>query len=136
MRGVYWDSCIFIYRVQAVEPWAALIGQRLDALTDVRLFFTELTRLECRVLPIRTADIDLLALYERCFTSAEAEEIPITRPVFDLAAELRAMHRLRTPDALHAAAAIVSGCDEFWTNDGRLAQAVGERIRIVTVDTP
>jgi hypothetical protein len=30
--------------------------------------------------------------------------------------------------ALHLAAAILDGCDEFWTNDPRLAAAAGERI--------
>ncbi|MBK8598626.1 MAG: PIN domain-containing protein [Holophagales bacterium] len=39
---------------------------------------------------------------------------------FDLAADLRVQHGLKTPDAIHAAAAIRHGCSEFWTNDQRL----------------
>lgn len=132
MPRIYWDSCVFIYRVQAVDPWVERIRKQLDALAEYRLCFTGLTRLECRVLPLRSGDAGLLALYERVFASTEAEEISFSRPLFDLAAELRASHQLKTPDALHVAAAIVSGCDEFWTNDGRIAQAVGGRIRIVT----
>lgn len=133
MPRIYWDSCVFIYRVQAVDPWVERIRTRLDALAEYRLCFTGLTRLECRVLPLRAGDAVLLALYERVFASTQTEEISFSRPLFDLAAELRASYRLKTPDALHMAAAIVSGCDEFWTNAGRLAQAADGQIRVVTV---
>jgi hypothetical protein len=34
----------------------------------------------------------------------------------------------------HWAAAIASGCDELWTNDGRLTRAADNRIRIITID--
>jgi len=37
-----------------------------------------------------------------------------------LDAELRARHNLRTPDALQIAAALVTGCQAFLTNDGSL----------------
>ncbi|MCI5218746.1 MAG: PIN domain-containing protein [Candidatus Electrothrix sp. LOE2] len=40
--------------------------------------------------------------------------------VFDKATELRAQYSLKTPDAIHLAAALVSGCDVFLTNDLRL----------------
>jgi len=36
-----------------------------------------------------------------------------------------------TPDALHLAAAIDAGCDEFWTNDRRLERAAAERIEVI-----
>ncbi len=55
-------------------------------------------------------------------------------PVFDLATELRAQHGLKTPDALHLAAALRAGCDEFWTNDEHLAKAAAGRIGIVVFD--
>jgi uncharacterized protein len=36
------------------------------------------------------------------------------------AAELRARYNIKTPDALHLAAAQLHGCDQLWTNDDRL----------------
>jgi len=59
----------------------------------------------------------------------EFEILPLGPEVYTLAAELRAHHRLRTPDALHAAAAIRHGCEEIWTGDRRLA-AIEDRIRL------
>ena len=37
----------------------------------------------------------------------------------------RVQHGLKTPDALHLAAALHHGCTEFWTNDDRLRAAAG-----------
>jgi predicted nucleic acid-binding protein len=45
------------------------------------------------------------------------QTIPVNETIAARAAYLRAKYRLRTPDALHAATAIVSGCDAFLTND-------------------
>ena len=53
---------------------------------------------------------------------------------FDMATELRARYGLKTPDALHLAAAIASDCEELWTNDQRLVRAADSRIRIVSID--
>lgn len=52
---------------------------------------------------------------------------------FARAAELRAEHGLKTPDALHLAAAQLYGCDELWTNDSRLSSvSQGLAVNIVT----
>jgi predicted nucleic acid-binding protein len=59
----------------------------------------------------------------------------LTDEVFLLAAQLRAASRaLKTPDAIHLAAAIHHGCDEFWTNDERgLTQVASGRLAIRTL---
>lgn len=54
------------------------------------------------------------------------ETVPLTTEVFRRAAELRADNALRTPDAIHLAAALVGGCSALWTNDDRLAKAAGD----------
>jgi predicted nucleic acid-binding protein len=130
-RRIYLDSCVLIYRIQCVEPWADRIARALEPVENVRLFVTDLTRLECRVFPLRHGDADLLGRYERFFKRSDVAQIPLSHEVFDLATDLRASYSLKTPDALHLAAAIHAGCDEFWTNDKRLAKAAENRIRLV-----
>lgn len=78
--------------------------------------------------PRQKADDNLLGLFDLFFISHDAESIPLTRKVFDLATELRAGYRLKTPDAIHLAAAIDGECTEFWTNDGRLSKAGGDSL--------
>jgi predicted nucleic acid-binding protein len=51
--------------------------------------------------------------------------------VYDRAAEIRAQHGFKTPDAIHLAAAIESGCDRFLTNDRRLARFTGITVEIM-----
>jgi predicted nucleic acid-binding protein len=43
--------------------------------------------------------------------------VPITRTVLERALSLRATYRIRTPDAIHAATALLAGCALFVTND-------------------
>lgn len=95
---------------------------------------SDLTRLECRVFPLRAGDQDLLDRYEAFFSLGDVGRAKIDDSVFDLATDLRARHHLKTPDALHLAAAINSQCTEIWTNDRRLEQAAAGRIKVVSID--
>ncbi|NEV64432.1 type II toxin-antitoxin system VapC family toxin [Thiorhodococcus minor] len=134
MKRIYWDSCVLIYRLQAVPPWKEKIARLLAAQPAYRLVLTELTRLECRVKPLREGDVDTLRAFDHFFTSDRIEYAPLKRTLFDRAAELRAYHGLKTIDALHLAAALDAGCNAFWTNDRRLERAASERIQIVAID--
>lgn len=49
------------------------------------------------------------------------------------AAQLRARHGLRTPDALHLAVAQLADCDQLWTNDNHRAAAAAARGLAVNV---
>lgn len=100
---------------------------------DSLLFVTHLLKLECRVLPVREGNLDLLKRFDDFFAQPEVITVPLDAEVFDVATKLRALEHLKTPDALHLAAAISSGCDEFWTNDDHLTKVAGSRIRIVNV---
>jgi uncharacterized protein len=94
------------------------------------VFASDLTRLECRVWPIREGDDELLRQFDDFFASDDLTRIPITTETFDLATELRGLHGTKAPDALHLAAAILGGCQEFWTNDHRLTAAARNRVEL------
>lgn len=67
---------------------------------------------------------------------AAQQWLPIADADFDRATRLRAVHKLKTPDALHLATAIRHSCIEFWTNDDCLnSVAVGMAVNIFTVET-
>ena len=133
---IYFDACMAIYFVERSVPGRdqaivdALEQRRANAPS---LCWTDLTRLECRTKPLRDQDHGLLASYDEFFSQPGAVFMAMTSAVFNLATELRARHRLRTPDALHLAAAIEAGCEEFWTNDNRLDAAAAGHLRTVTL---
>ena len=136
MPRAYLDACVVIYYV---EHHLTLYPRVKAALfrpggEDVTPVLSDLTRMECRVLPLRRQDQQLLDRYDDFFGLSDSGHAAMDGAVFDLATELRARHGLKTPDALHLAAAIRSGCDELWTRDARLAKAAAGRIALVVFD--
>ena len=134
-RVVYPDTCILIYWLERNPDYVDAIVQRLrpaQAAAPI-LVFSELTRLECRVKPLQTGNQIQLAGYDRVFSTPGYRFEGLTRQVFDVATDLRAAHGLKTPDAIHLAAALHFGCDEIWTNDDRLAKAAAGRIGVFNV---
>ncbi|HEY88324.1 MAG TPA: type II toxin-antitoxin system VapC family toxin [Thermoflexia bacterium] len=125
---IYLDSAPLIYLVENIVPYASNLAARLAA-PDVNQVCSELSRLECRVKPIRDREATLLTAFDNYFTGIMSEVLPLTRPIIDLATELRACYKFKAPDAIHLAAAIHSGCDLFLTNDYRL-----EKCREITVE--
>lgn len=137
MRRIYLDSCTVIYAIEGTPKLRARIGALLLPPNEASpcVIFTDLTRLECRVKPLAEEDAGLLELYDNFFSTPGYELHALDTFTFDLATDLRAQYRIRTPDSLHLAAAIAAGCAEFWTNDAHLTQAASDRIAVVTIDS-
>ena len=124
MSRIYLDSCIVIYLHEAEAEIQATIRDRLlpESIERPILHISDLTRLVCRVHPLRLNDTALLADYDLFFSLPAISQIPLSTDVFDRATELRAHYGITTPDAIHLAAAIAGECDQFWTNDHRLTK--------------
>jgi hypothetical protein len=99
---------------------------------DTYIVVSDLTRLECLVKPLRQSDSIRLKQFEFFFGAPDLIVVGCPGSVFSLATKLRARHSLKTPDALHLAAAIEASCEEFWTNDTRLDTAARDYLRTVT----
>jgi uncharacterized protein len=115
--------------IDLVEGAPELQRNLRSAIKGRTVVATELARLESRIGALRLGQIDHLETYRQFFDGCDMQ--PMDREVFDLATELRARHGIKTPDALHLAAALRASCGELWTNDKRLASAAEGRIRIV-----
>jgi len=132
MAKVYLDSCVVIYLIQgpAILSRAILAELQPSEGEPPLVCVSDLTRLECRVWPLRQEDSGLLNEFDRFFASEGLQTIAFGARIFDKATELRATHGTKTPDALHLAAAIIAGCAEFWTNDPRLRSAADGKIAL------
>lgn len=126
----YPDACALIYLVEQHPTWGSAVEQLIRPANGAWpvLIFSELTRLECRVKPIKDGNAPLLAAFDHLFATTGYENQALDRTVFELATTLRAQHGLKTPDALHLATAICAGCHEIWTKDDRLNKAAQGRI--------
>lgn len=83
---------------------------------------SHLTRLECRVGPIKRGDLPILAKFDQFFSFPTVQIVPMTPQVFDRATLIRATYGFRTADAIHLAAALENGCRLFLTHDARLSR--------------
>ncbi|MFF1539042.1 type II toxin-antitoxin system VapC family toxin [Microbacterium sp. NPDC058269] len=117
---IYLDSCILIYAIEDEGPRGIAVQDALREV-DVTVASSPLALHECLVGPLRERNPELrdryLAMFERL------EEVDLDAAVFVRSAELRADFGVKTPDAVHLAAAQIAGCTELWTNDRRLAAA-------------
>ena len=118
---IYLDSCIMIYAVEDDGKRGNAVRQRLADATDAMVSVSPLVTLECLVGPLRDNNFGLHDHYLRAID--QFNRLTLGEEHYIRAAELRARHRLKTPDALHLAAAQLHGCDQLWTNDSRLAAA-------------
>ncbi len=118
---IYLDSCILIYAVEHDGSLGVTVRQRLADAGETVVAISPLVALECTVGPLRSANLALRDHYLHAFKNFRMLDLGLE--TYLRAADLRARHNLRTPDALHLAAAQLAGCDELWTNDARLASA-------------
>ena len=119
-HSIYLDACVFIYRLEMVVPFAALLSPMWRAFehNSLKAKTSELTLVEVLVKPIREKDRFLTDLYRKSVCQAAGfSTIGITLELLESAAVLRARHKLSTPDAIHAATALAAGCAQFITND-------------------
>ena len=128
---IYLDSAPLIYLVENVAPYAGLLMTRL-ADPKVTQLCSQLSRLECRVQPLRDGETALLEAFDRYFSNIVTTVLPLSSQVIDQATDLRARYGLRTPDALHLASAITAKCDIFLTNDHRLDRCQEITVEILT----
>jgi predicted nucleic acid-binding protein len=119
---VYLDTAPAIYLVEHISPYYEQIVAGFDS-EEVEWIASSLTRMECLVKPIRDANHALAAAYVEFFGTTVSQVVPLSDDVMDRATNLRALHGMKTPDAIHLAAALVWECDTFLTNDHRLGQS-------------
>ncbi len=128
---LYLDTSPIIFAVERVESHFAAVVTRISQ-PDVSLVTCELAWLETRVKPLKNNDAALLADFELFFQESLPSVLPLDRRTMTKAAELRATHRFKTPDAIHLAAAILGRCDVFYTNDQDLKRCLEIAVEVVS----
>ena len=76
--------------------------------------------MEATVKPLKMKDAIQLADFQTFYSLSEI--VPLSSAIYDRAAQIRADYGFKTPDAIHLAAAIESGCVQFLTHDLRLSR--------------
>lgn len=129
------DTMLFVYHFEA-NPRFGAAAERLLAAAEsgsCRLVVSVLALLEALVVPKRQGDETLCRRYRDLFAAfPNLAVVSIDPQLAEVAAELRAAHGLRTPDALHLATALHAGAAAFVTEDRRLRAVSG--ISVLSLD--
>jgi len=90
------------------------------------------TLLEVLVHPFRRGDPTLAQQYRDILLNARGlTTVLLSRDIAEEAAQIRATHNIRTPDAIQIATAIHEGASFFLTNDVRLHSLPGLKVLIL-----
>ena len=85
------------------------------------------------VKPLKTADVLMERAYRDMLqNSLEFRLLPISLSILERAASLRALHGLKTPDAIHAASALEAGCVLLVTNDPVFKRVPGLPVEVLS----
>ena len=117
---IYLDTSCIIYSVEHIEPYAGVLLPvwKGASIGTFGLYTSGLTLLETLVGPLKVGDTVLADAYRRLLQrSTDLRLVTLCEVVLERAAALRGSTGLKTPDAIHAASALVSGCTHLITND-------------------
>jgi len=131
IRRLYIETAPLIYYVEENPAYIAAMQAIFEAVENSSIEFVSsvLTLTEVLVQPLKHDNAYLVQEYRDILTRSHGFRLhDVTASVAESAARLRAQYDLRTPDAIHIAAAIDSGCDAFLTNDAAI-----RRVKEITV---
>ncbi|HAZ27459.1 TPA: PIN domain nuclease [Candidatus Acetothermia bacterium] len=130
------DSSVLIYHLEGLAPYAALTKVVIAELA--RGAFTALISTisvtEILVKPLSDGAEDKVQICKAFLEELpNALFVPPSVAIAEEAARLRAVHKLRTPDALLIATALEEGATAFLTNDERLRRVEAEGISLLVL---
>jgi predicted nucleic acid-binding protein len=114
------DTSPIIYFVEAHPQYDALVTAVFERVASGALagFTSVITLCEVLIQPLRLGDVHLQQEYRELLLQSEHfQTLAVDAAAAELAADLRARHQLRMPDALQVASALGAGCEAFLTND-------------------
>lgn len=134
MRKVFLDTSPLIYLLEGEPALQARVSGQLAAWVQSGAWLASsvLTLAELLVGPGKAGDVRLARQYRAAVHELLGTPLlAVDEAVAVYGAELRARLGLRLPDALQLSAAILAGCDVFYTHDARLRPVGGLEIVLV-----
>jgi len=128
------DTAPLIYFIEADLVRLLIVRPLFEALDrgEINAVTSTITLLEVLVQPLRRGDDRLAQQYRAIlFNASGLTTYPVSVAVSEEAARLRAVHNLRTPDAIQMATALLGGATHFVTNDVRLPSIPGLQMLVL-----
>ena len=136
LRGqiVALDTAPLIYFIEDHPQYADAVGPFFASLAsrDFQAITSVITLLEVLVHPLRNNNPTLATQYREILLHTEGLNIdPLDQDIAEEAARLRAIHGIRTPDAIQLATAVKGSASFILTNDSNLPAVSGMQVLVL-----
>lgn len=128
------DTAPLVYFIEENPTYLKTVRPFFEAMDrqEFQIITSIVTLLEVLVHPFRHGDQELAQQYREILPGAKSLTTALLSPdIAEEAAQLRATHRIRTPDAIQLATALQAGASSFVTNDARLPRLPDLELLIV-----
>lgn len=116
------DTAPLIYFIEENPTYIETVRLFFEAMErdDFWVVTSTITLLEVLVHPLRSNNKKLATEYRDILLNSKLMTLEVSSAIAEQAAELRAVHNIRTPDAIQISAALNAGATHFFTNDIKL----------------
>ena len=128
------DTAPLIYFIEENPAYIEIVRFFFEAMDkgDFLVVTSTVTLLEVLVHPLRNNNRELATEYRDILLNSKLITLEVSSAIAEQAAQLRAAHNIRTPDAIQISAALNAGATHFFTNDIRLPEIPA--IQIFSID--
>jgi predicted nucleic acid-binding protein len=100
---------------------------------NIRAFTSQITLIEVLIKPLEEKNDDLIIKYRDILSDSDNLFLSdVDKEIAMEAARLRAVHKLKVPDAIQLATGLINGADAFITNDDSFKTVKG-RIEVIVL---
>ncbi len=128
------DTAPLIYFIEDHPKYADAVGPFFASLAagDFQAITSVITLLEVLVHPLRDNNPTLAAQYREILLHTGGLSIePLNPDIAEESAQLRAIHGIRTPDAVQLATAVKGSASFILTNDSNLPAVAGMQVLVL-----
>lgn len=129
------DTMLFIYHIEDNPKYAVITERLFDTIEhgSCKAVTSILTLIELLIKPKREGNLIAVGDYrDMILTFPNLMVMDVNLRVSDIASDMRAKYRIRVPDAIQIASAIVGGSQSFITNDEGLKKV--KDVNIILLD--
>ena len=131
-KKIFLDTAPLIYYIEGNNAYVLKLNELFEVKNGCRFVTSVITLAEVLVMPLRKGMTGLAKQYENILTQASNVDIyEVNIHIAKETAQLRAIYKIKTPDAIQLATAQFCSADYFLTNDLNLTSV---NMNIITLD--
>jgi len=134
-KSIAVDTAPFIYFIEENPTYINIVEPLFQEISrgNLRAFTSQITLIEVLIKPLEEKKDDLIIKYRDILSDSDNLFLAdVDKEIAMEAARLRAVHKLKVPDAIQLATGLINSADAFITNDDSFKTVEG-RIEVIVL---